>query len=562
VSPPRVLVVGATGAFGERLAAGLARDGFALVLAARDRARLAVVRERLALAGAEIATLAIDQADLDAARLVALKNVHSGLFAIADVAGPFQGRPPALPRAAITAGLHCVDLADARDYVLAIRTLDESARQAGVAVVSGASSTPALSHAVLDRLTDEADEIHALQVAIAPGNRTPRGFSLVEAILSWAGRPVRVFRSGRWVEEPGWGRAERVEIEGLGPRWLSLCETPDLDLLVERYRPTSDALFRAGLELGLLHLGLGALSAIVRMGIMRSLQPLARPLKRVADVLLPFGTDRGGMLVEAVTRDRDGTLRRRIWTLVAEAGDGPQVPPLPALAALKMLASGELAFRGAAPCTGLIPYERIAAEFEPYRIRVSTRIEPVDPLFRRVLGDEFQALPPAVQAGHAVAHCLILEGRADVNGPGSRLAGLAARLFGLPKAGRDLPLRVEMRRLADGSETWKRTYPDTIMHSRIFVGPRPGTVEERFGPLTALLAVTAHPSGLTFEVTGARLMGLPLPGILAPVSRACEGVDRVGRFTFDVPIWIPLLGRLSHYRGWLVESSRRVRPPQ
>ena len=75
MSPPRVLVVGATGAFGERLAAGLARDGFALVLAARGGARLAALRERLAPAAPEIATLAIDQADLDAARLAALKEI-------------------------------------------------------------------------------------------------------------------------------------------------------------------------------------------------------------------------------------------------------------------------------------------------------------------------------------------------------------------------------------------------------------------------------------------------------------------------------------------------------
>ncbi|HKG83084.1 MAG TPA: hypothetical protein VKB16_08005 [Beijerinckiaceae bacterium] len=273
----------------------------------------------------------------------------------ADAAGPFQGRSPSLPRAAIAAGLHCVDLADARDYVLGIGALDASAREAGVAILSGASSTPGLSHAVLDRLTAEAEEIHSVEVAIAPGNRAPRGLSLVEAILTWAGRPVRVFRGGRWVEAPGWGRAERVEIDGLGPRRLSLCETADLDLLVERYRPTGDALFRAGLELGILHGGLTALSSLVRLGLVRSLRVVAGPLKHAADLFLPFGTDRGGMRVEAVTRDRDGTLRRSVWTLVADAGDGPQVPPLPALAALKMLASGELAFRGAAPCAGLIP---------------------------------------------------------------------------------------------------------------------------------------------------------------------------------------------------------------
>jgi NAD(P)-dependent dehydrogenase (short-subunit alcohol dehydrogenase family) len=558
VSLPRVLVVGATGAFGRRLAAGLARDGFALILAARDGTRLAALREQLAPTGAQVETLAIDQASLDAERLAALKSAHPDLFAVADAAGPFQGRAPALPRAAIAAGLHCVDLADARDYVLGIRDLDEDARRAGAAVLSGASSTPALSHAVLDRLTAESGGIYAVDVAIAPGNRAPRGLSLVRAILSWAGHPVGVFRGGRWVEEAGWGRPERVEMDGVGSRWLSLCETPDLDLLVERYRPTADATFRAGLELGLLHGGLYAASGLVRLGLLRSLAGLAWPLKRAADLLLPFGTDRGGMRVEAVTRDRDGALRRRVWTLVAEAGDGPQIPPLPALAALKMLASGELAFRGAAPCAGLIPYERIAAEFAPYRIRATTRMEAVEPLFRRALGGGFDLLPPQIRAAHEVAHCLVLEGRADVAGPSGPLASLAARLFGLPREGRDLPVRVEMRGLADGSETWERTYPGVTMRSRLVRGIGPGMLEERFGPLEVRLAVSADRDGLTLETTGARLLGLPLPRMLAPASRARESVDGAGRFTFDVPIHVPLLGRLSHYRGWLAETRPKA----
>ena len=95
------------------------------------------------------------------------------------------------------------------------------------------------------------------------------------------------------------------------------------------------------------------------------------------------------------------------------------------------------------------------------------------------------------------------------------------------------------------------------MRSRLVRGREPGTLEERFGPLAASLAVAADPDGLTLEVTAARFFGLPLPRLLAPVSRAREGVDREGRFTFDVPIRVGLLGRLSHYRGWLVEPQRR-----
>ena len=46
--------------------------------------------------------------------------------------------------ACIAAGAHYLDLADARDFVARIGTLDAAARAAGVAIISGASSVPAL----------------------------------------------------------------------------------------------------------------------------------------------------------------------------------------------------------------------------------------------------------------------------------------------------------------------------------------------------------------------------------------------------------------------------------
>ena len=123
----------------------------------------------------------------------------------------------------------------------------------------------------------------------------------------------------------------RREMRGLGRRWLSLCETPDLDLVPQRFAPREAALFRAGLELSILHLGLSLLSLAVRSGTMRSLVPLAPLLRRGADLARGFGTDRGGMFVEAVGIDADGEPLLATWSLVAAAGDGPVIPTLPAL---------------------------------------------------------------------------------------------------------------------------------------------------------------------------------------------------------------------------------------
>ncbi len=112
--------------------------------------------------------------------------------------------------------------------------LDTQARAAGVLAITGASSTPALSHAALTPLVANWSRLDNIVVAICPGANAPRGLSVIQAILSYAGRPVRIFSDGHWMTSHGWSKARRLDIPGLGRRWASLCETPDLDLLPAR----------------------------------------------------------------------------------------------------------------------------------------------------------------------------------------------------------------------------------------------------------------------------------------------------------------------------------------
>jgi len=246
-------------------------------------------------------------------------------------------------------------------------------------VLTGASSTPALSHAVLDRLTQGWRRIDTIEIAISPGNRnSPRGLSVIRAILSYAGKPVRVFAGGKWTERHGWGMPIRREMPGLGNRWLSLCETPDLDLLPARLVPRNEAIFRAGLELSVMHLGLYAAGLLVHARLLPSLAPFARPFRWMAERLKNFGSDRGGMLVEAAGIDAAGYSARATWSLVAEAGDGPFVPTLPALAVVRALADGSLAQAGARPCVGVLDLDQISREFTAHRISTHLSTSPVN----------------------------------------------------------------------------------------------------------------------------------------------------------------------------------------
>jgi NAD(P)-dependent dehydrogenase (short-subunit alcohol dehydrogenase family) len=545
-----VLVVGATGAFGERLAEGLIRSGFAVIGAARNTARLDALASRL---GRRFAVEPLDRSRIDAARLTELRERAPSLFAVADASGPFQSSDYALPRAAIGAGLHYVDLADARAFVGGSRVLDGEGRAANVAVLAGASSTPALSHAVLDTLVAGSRKVIAIEVCIAPGNRAPRGLSTVHAVLSTVGKPIRVFRGCRWVEEVGWGLNKTIELPGVGNRRVALCETPDLDLLVERYNPSADAIFRAGLELRVLHEGVAALGLLVRLGILKSLAALARPLRGFAELFKPFGTDRGGMRVDVLLENDAGQLLRRVWTLAADGGDGLYVPTLPALAALKMLATGSLEWRGAGPCAGIIPYNAIAAEFGHHNIKTQTQeMSAPAPLFRRLLGDAYDALPPVIRQAHQVHGVLVLEGKADAANPDNVVGSLIARLFRLPRSGSDMPVRVEMRSEDDGSETWTRIYPGVTMRSNLRnADSATHQVDEFLGPLSIRLQWEASERGLQLRTISARMFGCPLPDFLRPRSHASETVGADGQFYFDVPIALPLIGTIVHYKGSL-----------
>jgi hypothetical protein len=124
-------------------------------------------------------------------------------------------------------------LADARAYVAGIGGLHTAACAAGVAVISGASSVPALSSAAADRLAVGFSAVHRIDIGISPGNRTDRGLSTVQAILSYCGQPI----PGN-LSRPafGWsGGWRHVYPAPVGTRRLSPCDVPDLVLLPQRY---------------------------------------------------------------------------------------------------------------------------------------------------------------------------------------------------------------------------------------------------------------------------------------------------------------------------------------
>lgn len=482
-------------------------------------------------------------------------------FCVVDASGPFQAQPSRFARAVIEAGVHYVDLADARDFVAGFGALDALAKAHDVLAVTGASSTPALSHAVIDDLTRGWTRIDDIQIAISPGNRSaPLGLSVIQSILSYVGRPVRVWRFGRWTTAPGWGLTVRRRMGDLGMRMLSLVETPDLDLLPQRYPTVRHAVFRAGLELSFLHSGLMALGVLVRAGLMKNLVPLAEPLRDAAMLFRRFGSDCGGMTVDVDGIYADGTRLAVTWTLIAESGDGPKIPTLPALIIVRQLLEGRLALRGATACAGVLDLAAIEAEFKRFNIRTerASRVLERRSLFQRALHG-FDGMPAVVRAAHMVDPASDLEGRVDVEPAANFAARLVARVFGFPPPGDDLPAEVTIER--DGeAEVWIRRFGGREFRS--YLNAAGGMLTERFGAITFDLDARADKRGFSLMIEQARIGGFTLPRFLTPNTSASADVDREGRYRFDVTIELPFVGRLVGYTGWLAaRDASRARGP-
>jgi hypothetical protein len=551
----RVLLVGATGVFGRRLAAHLAGiPGLDLVLTSRDAAKAqALARTVEPASGTTVSGLAFDHRR-DLGTLIELSP-----WLVIDASGPFQALGYDLPQAALAAGAHVVDLADARDYILGYGTaLNGLAQARGLVALTGASSTPALSTAAVSALTTGWRRIDTIDIAITPGGRSEVGEAVIAAILSYAGRPVPIWREGELQQADAWIDGRRIAMPGLGRRRVAIVETVDAQVLGPDLGVRSRVAFHAGLESRIEQAGIALLARLRRAGWIENLAPLI-PFLLAARRLTRLPTsDRGGMLVEATGLDETGRLRMARWSLLAERGDGPHVPTLPAVAAVRALMEGRIA-PGARPATGALTLAAIEAEMTPYAIttRIDTSVHG-GAVFETELGPaSFAALPAPLRALHALGGPPVWRGRADVDAGRNPLVRLIRRVVGMPAAGRGLPVTVTIERLGEPSgpqEIWTRNFAGSRFSSRLAVDGG-GTVSESFGPLSFRLGIAARAGGIDLPVTAMSCFGLPMPRMLWPHSQSREYADCDGRFRFDVRLTLPLVGLLAHYRGWLAPAA-------
>jgi len=310
------------------------------------------------------------QLDIDAPDFAErLRGLAPGL--VIHCVGPFQGQAYHVAQAAIAAGADYIDLADGRGFVAGFAAaLNATAIKKGRVAISGASTLPALSTAVIDQLQVGLSSTESIQIVIAPGQRATRGAATLAAVFSYLGRPIRVWRAGQWQTGWGWMGLQRFDL-GFGTRWGAQCDVADLALLPGRYPRVRTVTFHAALEIRAQHLVLWMMAGLRRLGLPLPIEKWAGAFDRLAAMFDVFGGEWGGMQVQVVGTTLAGERIRRIWSLRAPVMNGPEIPCMAVILLAQRWARGLRTAAGAYPCMGFVSLADFVPLFSRWGITTS-----------------------------------------------------------------------------------------------------------------------------------------------------------------------------------------------
>jgi hypothetical protein len=276
-----------------------------------------------------------------------LTRAARGCVAVACAAGPFQELSHELPMAAAEAGAHWVDIGDDVGWVVPIlddTTLDAAAREAGLTVMPGLSTVPAISGALARWGRERMPGAPRARITLFIGNRNAKGAGAIASAMA-----------------SGFGRPTRVDLP-FGRRLAYLGRSPDTELL--RRDLGLDAEFRVVLGWGPAGLFVASVGPLwPRLG------PRARA--RVAGLLSsisePFG--RSG--------SEGGCLQVDLWegerrTSVAALSGDQRLAILPCSMALQRLLEGGLRERGVIHPVGWLSTEGWIAALRTRDVRFLT----------------------------------------------------------------------------------------------------------------------------------------------------------------------------------------------
>jgi hypothetical protein len=168
-------------------------------------------------------------------------------------------------------------------------------------------------------------------------------------------------------------------------------------------------------------------------------------------------------------------------------------------------------------------------------------------LYRRILGTRFAALPEVLRKFHDEPGGGRARGTFRIERGAGRIGNAVASLLGMPEAGTDVPIRLQV--IVEGDrERWVRFFGAHRLETVQWM--RGSLLMEAFGPVTFSSELVIDGSRLRYEFRRTWFAGIPLPRELSPsVDGSVNARDDGWRVS--VRIFAPFLGELVHYEGWI-----------
>jgi hypothetical protein len=350
ISSRKIVVIGGYGTFGSLISEQLLNSA-SVVIAGHNQH---IGGKYAASIGAEFVWCDINDKN-------SVQTAISHAAVVINASGPFRPNDYFVPQACIEAKCHYIDLADNRAYVKEFRQLHDEAKSNGVFACTGASTTPAVTSALVFGLMTETSKAHSIEIYLSAGNRNAAGVSTFESILAYVGVPIQVWRKGRWEWSSGWGLQERIEFPApVGKRLVQLCDVPDLELFPELFG-ANEVMFKAGLELPIFNIGLSALARVKELIPRLDLVSLAKPLVKISRFFKSFGSYAGGVMIRL--EDKHGHHKSLSFTT---SQNGPRLPTAPAVLLTRKILTEGPPDLGAFPCVGLLRLDEFRSYLEPF----------------------------------------------------------------------------------------------------------------------------------------------------------------------------------------------------
>jgi hypothetical protein len=547
----KILILGGYGVFGGRLTELLSQiANIDIIICGRNFTKAAAFCAHHK-GPATIRPLKLDRKDIVTGLSIERPDI------VVDASGPFQSygqNSYSVILACIAARVNYLDFADAADFVFGVSLFDKDAKEAGVFVLSGVSSFPVLTAAVL-RIMAKSMDIISVAGGIAPSPYAGIGLNVMRAVVGYAGAPVKLFRDGKQTSAIGLAETMRFTIAAPGKIPLknihfSLVDVPDLQVIPPEHDNLRDIWMGAGPVPEVLHRILNLLAKARASLSLPSLVPFSGLFYTVLN-LMKFGEHRGGMFVRARGL-KDGKEFEQSWHLLAEGDDGPYIPSMAIEAILRKLLVGVRPENGSRPGTHALELSDYDSLFAGRSIFTGFRtdVNNVNP-YQHILGSAFATLPDQVRALHDTTDARRWIGYANVQRGSGFIARIVGRIFGFPKAASQVPVDVNFSPEETG-ERWTRRFADKTFSSfqKRGIGKNDYLLIERFGILSVALALVVEGRKLFFIPRRLTCMGITLPKFFLPGGKSFE-TEVNGQFYFDVEISAPFIGLIVAYKGTL-----------